>query len=386
MIDFSITDEQELMLENLREFVARECPEEKIQKWYQQRYIDQDVRLKYLEAGFGYMFIPEEYGGVSSDAVTLALVVTELIKCAKATMPFMSYGLAMYDLSEFGTPEQMKEGMKYYEETGEQCYSLALSEPGAGSDNQGMTTVAHWNGDGTVTLNGTKTMVSLAETAPFMLVIAKDEDPARENKAMSMWMIDPKSPGVSLSPLHKIGQQITNFSEVYLDNVVVPESAMMGVKGNGFIQLMKNFELERIMLASHSLGLAKAALEEAAAYAGQRMAFGKTIGSFQLIQEKLTDMEIKVQNMENLLLKTAWEFDKGMSVRLDSALAKRYISLSATEVCSDALQIMGGIGYTTESPVGRLWIDARGSQFGGGTDEIMVHIAGRQIIKKYARN
>ena len=386
MIDFSITDEQQLMLENLREFCARECTEERIQKWYAQRYVDEDVRKAYLEAGFGYMFIPEEYGGVSSDAVTLALVVTELMRCTKATMPFMSYGLSMFDLTEFGTPELIEEGMKYYEETGEQCFSLALSEPCAGSDNQGMQSVAHWNGDGTVTINGTKTMVSLAETAPFMLIIAKDEDPARENKNMSMWMVRRDTPGIKLAPLHKIGQQITNFSEVYLDNVTVPESCLMGEKGKGFLQLMKNFELERIMLASHSLGLAKAALEEAAAYAGQRMAFGKTIGSFQLIQEKLTDMEIKVQNMENLLLKTAWEFDQGMSVRLDSALAKRYISMSATEVCSEALQIMGGIGYTTESCVGRLWIDARGSQFGGGTDEIMVHIAGRQIIKKYARN
>ena len=386
MIDFSITDEQQLMLENLREFCARECTEERIQKWYAQRYVDEDVRKAYLEAGFGYMFIPEEYGGVSSDAVTMALVVTELMRCTKATMPFMSYSLSMFDLTEFGTPELIEEGMKYYEATGEQCFSLALSEPGAGSDNQGMTSVAHWNGDGTITLNGTKTMVSLAETAPFMLIIAKDEDPARENKSMSMFMIPRDTPGITLAPLHKIGQQITNFSEVYMDNVTFPEKYMMGEKGKGFLQLMKNFELERIMLASHSLGLAKAALEEAAAYAGQRMAFGKTIGSFQLIQEKLTDMEIKVQNMENLLLKTAWEFDQGMSVRLDSALAKRYISMSATEVCSEALQIMGGIGYTTESCVGRLWIDARGSQFGGGTDEIMVHIAGRQIIKKYARN
>ena len=373
------------MLENLREFCARECTEERIQKWYEQRYVDQDVRKAYLEAGFGYMFIPEEYGGVSSDAVTLTLIVTELMRCTKATMPFMSYGLAMFDLSEFGTPELMKEGMKYYEETGEQCFSLALSEPCAGSDNMSMQTTAHWNGDGTVTLNGVKTMVSLAETAPFTLVIAKDEDPARENKSMSMWMFPTKTEGVKLSPLHKIGQQITNFSEMYLDNVVIPESALMGEKGKGFIQLMKNFELERIMLASHSLGLAKAALDEAGAYAGERMAFGKPIGDFQLIQEKLTDMEIKVQNMENLLLKTAWEFDNGMSVRIDSALAKRYCSISATEVCSDALQIMGGIGYTTESCVGRLWIDARGSQFGGGTDEIMVHIAGRQLVKKYAR-
>lgn len=385
MIDFSITEEQELMLENLREFCAREITEERIQKWYEQRRVDPEVCKAYLDAGFGYMFIPEEYGGVSSDAVTLALVVTELMRCAGATMPFMSYGLSMFDLTEFGTPEQIEEGMKAYQETGEQCFSLALSEPCAGSDNQAMETTAHWNGDGTVTINGVKTMVSLAETAPYMLVIAKDEDPARENKNMSMWMFPADTPGIKLSPLHKIGQEITNFSEVYLDGVTIPESALLGERGKGFKQLMENFELERIMLSSHSLGLAKAALEDAAVYAGQRVAFGQPIGNFQLIQEKLTDMEIKVQNMENLLLKTAWEFDNNISVRLDSALAKRYISMAATEVCSEAMQILGGIGYTTESRVGRLWKDARGSQFGGGTDEIMVYISGRQIIKKYAK-
>jgi len=126
-------------------------------------------------------------------------------------------------------------------------------------------------------------------------------------------------------------------------------------------------------------------MEDAAAYAGQRVAFGQTIGKFQQIQQKLTDMEVKIQNMRNLLYKTAWELDNGISVQLNSALVKRYIPNAALEVCSDALQIFGGLGYTTETRVSRLWQDSRGNQIAGGTDEIMVYIAGRQILKKYAK-
>lgn len=383
-MDFSLTDEQQLMLENLREFCDRWVTEEKIQKWYEDRRVEPEVCKAYLDAGFGYMFLPEEYGGIPGDAVTLALVVEELMRCTGATMPFMSYGLAMYDLAEFGNEEQVKAGMEVYQQTGEQCFSLALSEPGAGSDNQSMTSTVHWNDDGTVTLNGTKTMVSHAETAPWIMFIGKDEDPSHDNRSMSMFLVPKDTPGISMAPLHKIGQTITNFDEVYFDDVVVPQSALLGEKGNGFKQLMRNFELERIMLSAHSLGLAQAALEDAARYAAQRETFQQKLYKHQIIQQKLTDMEIKVQNMRNMLYRTAWEFDQGMSVRLDSALMKRYLSTTCTEVASDALQIFGGIGYTTESRIGRIWIDCRGDSFAGGTEEIMVHIAGRQIIKKYA--
>lgn len=383
-MDFNITDEQELMLDNLREFCEREVTEERIQKWYEDRRVDPAVCKAYLDAGFGYMFIPEEYGGIPSDAMTLALVVEELMRCTGATMPFMSYGLAMFDLAEFGNPEQVAMGMEAYKKTGEQCFSLALSEPCAGSDNVSMQATCQWKDDGTVVLNGTKTMVSHAETAPFIMYIGKDETSDHDNKSMSMFLIPKDTPGVKMAPLHKIGQTITNFDEIYFDNVIVSQSMLLGKKGEGFKQLMKNFELERIMLAAHSLGLAQAALEDAARYAAQRTTFGKPLYQHQLIQEKLTVMETKCQNMRNLLHKTAWEFDQGISVRLDSALCKRYLSTTCTEVASDAMQIFGGIGYTTESRIGRIWEDCRGDSFAGGTEEIMVHIAGRQIVKKYA--
>ena len=383
-MDFSLTDEQQLMLENLREFCDRWVTEEKIQKWYEDRRVEPEVCKAYLDAGFGYMFLPEEYGGIPGDAVTLALVVEELMRCTGATMPFMSYGLAMYDLAEFGNEEQVKAGMEVYQQTGEQCFSLALSEPCAGSDNQSMISTVHWNDDGTVTLNGTKTMVSHAETAPWIMFIGKDEDPSHDNRSMSMFLVPKDTPGITMAPLHKIGQTITNFDEVYFDNVVMSQDTLLGERGNGFKQLMRNFELERIMLSAHSLGLAQAALEDATRYAAQRETFQQKLYKHQIIQQKLTDMEIKVQNMRNMLYRTAWEFDQGMSVRLDSALMKRYLSTTCTEVASDALQIFGGIGYTTESRIGRIWIDCRGDSFAGGTEEIMVHIAGRQIIKKYA--
>lgn len=384
-MDFKLTDEQELMLENLREFCNRWVTEERIEQWYKDRRVDDEVCKAYLEAGFGYMFIPEEYGGIPSDAQTLALVVEELMRCTGATMPFMSYGLSMYDLATFGSPEQVAKGMEAYQKTGQQCFSLALSEPGAGSDNRSMTSTVHWDdANGTVVLNGTKTMVSHAETAPFIMFIGKDEDPSHDNKSMSMFLVEKDTPGITMAPLHKIGQTSTNFDEVYFDNVVVPQSTLLGEKGKGFLQLMENFEIERIMLAAHSLGLAQAALEDATRYAAQRETFGKKLYEHQLIAEKLTDMEIKCQNMRNMLYKTAWEFDNGIPVRLDSALCKRYLSTTATEVASEAMQIFGGIGYTTESRIGRIWIDARGDSFAGGTEEIMVHIAGRQIVKKYA--
>ena len=278
-MDFKLTDEQELMLENLREFCDRWVDEERIQKWYDERRVDPETCKAYLEAGFGYMFIPEEYGGIPSDAQTLALVVEELMRCTGATMPFMSYGLAMYDLATFGTPEQVEKGMKSYQETGQQCFSLALSEPGAGSDNRSMTATIHWDDEnGTAVLNGTKTMVSHAETAPYIMFIGKDEDPSHDNKSMSMLLVEKDTPGITMAPLHKIGQTSTNFDEVYFDNVVVPQSTLLGEKGKGFLQLMENFEIERIMLSAHSLGLAQAALEEATRYAAQ------------LIAEKLTDM------------------------------------------------------------------------------------------------
>lgn len=382
-MDFRKTDEQELLLESLKEFLNRYVAEEQVKTWYETHEVPQEVSVEFVKAGFGFLGIPEEYGGTPTDILTMMMVGEEISHHTAATMPFISNILNMYDMAEFGNPEQIAMCLRAYEETGKSCFSLAISEPQAGSDNSSMSTVAHVE-NGKVTINGTKTFVTHGNVAPYVVVVAKDEDPSRENKNMSMWMLPTNTPGVSTSQLHKIGQSTTTFCEMYFDNVVIDESCLLGKRGSGFLQLMQNFEVERLLICAQSLGLARAAMEDAAKYAGQREQFGKLIGTYQLIQEKLTDMEIKILNMENMLYRVAWEKDQGMPVRLNSALAKRYICMTATEVCSEAMQIFGGIGYTTETRVSRAWQDSRGWQFAGGTNEIMVHIAGRQIIKKYS--
>ena len=297
-------------------------------------------------------------------------------------MPFMSNILNMYDMLLLGTPEQIKMALDSYVETGESCFSLAISEPQAGSDNSSMTTTAKRVGD-KIILNGTKTFVTHGDVSPMTIIVAKEEDPSRENKRMSMYMVPLNTKGISTSRLHKIGQGTTAFCEMYIDNVECDDSCLVGECGKGFLQLMQNFEIERLLICAQALGLAEAAMEDAAKYAAQRVQFNQPIYKFQQIQQMLTDMEIKIVNMQNLLYKCAWEHDNNISIRLDSALAKRYICKSATEVCSDAMQIFGGIGYTTETRASRCWQDSRGWQFAGGTNEVMVHIAGRQIIKKY---
>jgi alkylation response protein AidB-like acyl-CoA dehydrogenase len=169
--------------------------------------------------------------------------------------------------------------------------------------------------------------------------------------------------------------------EVYMDNVEIPESNLGGVKGKGFYQLMKNFETERLYTCVSNVGFALAAYNDAAAYAGQRVQFGKIIGANQIIQEKVADMKIKCDNMVNMLLKAAWKKERGEQLGVDASLLKRYTGQAAFQVIDDAMQIMGGIGYTNDTRIARLWRDQRGARIYAGTEEIMVHSSARQLIK-----
>lgn len=384
-MDFSFTDEQELLKESIAEFCERYVDEKDIPAMYESHGTPHDLDMAYLEAGFGLMGLPEEYGGIPCDMVTLGMLTEEFVHNAGFTAPYLNTTLAMRDMVDFGSDEQIKMCFDAYQETGKPIFSLGFSEPGAGSDNQNMSSVTRKQPDGTYLLNGQKTWVTNGEYLPFVLVIAKDEDPSRDNREMSMWLLPRDIAGLSTSPLHKIGQQIMPFCEMYFDDVVLTEDMRVGKKGEGFKNLMKNFEVERCLICAQVLGLAQAAMDDAAAYASERICFGRPIVSFELIQQKLADMEIALQNTRNMLYRTLWKMDTGQSVRIDSALLKRYAAQQCTWVCSEALQIYGGLGFTTETRLGRLWLDCRGMQIAGGTDEIMVYIAGRQIAKEYAR-
>ncbi len=384
-MDFSLTDEQELLLESVREFCDRYFTEDVIKEMYETGIMPDEIAEAYRDAGFGLMGVPEEYGGIPADKTTLGLMIEELYHRSGCNHILYQNSLTAFDIVEFGTPEQIQKYMDAYMETGWPLCSLSISEPGAGSDNRNMSCTAKKQADGTYLLNGQKTWVTMGEKLPYTIVVAKDEDPSRENAKMSLWMIEMDRPGISTASLHKIGQQCIPFCEVYFDNVVLTEADRVGKPGEGFMMVMKNFEVERAFLVAEQLGLAQAAMDDAAAYANQHIAFGKPIANFQMIQEKLTEMEIRLQNTRNMLYRTLWKLDNGESVQLDSALLKRYGCTECFNVADMALAIYGGLGYTTEVRVGRIWADCRGNEFGGGTPEIMAYIAGRQIAKRYAQ-
>lgn len=383
-MDFAMTDEQELLLESVREFCDRYFTEDVIKEMYETGDMPDEIAEAYRDAGFGLMGIPEEYGGIPCDKVTLGMMIEELYHSSGCNHILYQNSLTAFDIVEFGTPEQIQKYMDAYMETGWPLCSLSISEPGAGSDNRNMSCTAKKQDDGTYRLNGQKTWVTMGAKLPYTIVVAKDEDPSRENDKMSLWMIEMDRQGVSTAGLHKIGQQCIPFCEVYLDDVVLTEDQRMGEPGKGFMMLMKNFEVERSYIVAEQVGLAQAALEDAAKYANQRIAFGKPITRLQMIQELLADMEIKVQNTRNMLYKTLWMMDNEQPVQLESAMLKRYGCKACWEVADSALQIYAGLGYTTEVRVGRLWADMRGNMFGGGTHEVMAYIAGRQVAKKYA--
>ena len=330
-IDFSLTEEQELLLASIRELITTEFPEEYWRTHDETSTYPREFMKALAENGISMLGVPEEFGGIPADYVT-----------------------------------QM----------------LALTEPGAGSDsNATATTFTRRNGK--IYLNGQKTFITGAAEYPYMLVIARDPEQQDPKKAFSLFWVDAKKPGIKVNPLHKIGWHLVSTCEVYLDNVEVEESDMVGEEGKGFLNVMYNFEMERLINAARCTGFAECAFEDAARYANQRIAFGQPIGFNQMIQEKLALMAVKCKNMRNMVLQTAWQADRKESLRVTSSLAKLYCARTALEVIDDAIQIMGGLGYTNDARVSRLWRDVRCERIGGGTDEIMIYIAGRQILKAY---
>lgn len=382
-MDFRLTEEQELLLESLREVMARDCTEEYMKECYERgeypsRFVD-----ALMENGFGMLGVPEEYEGTPIDTLTMMLVAEEITKNGGPHFVF-GQALSIADMLEFGSEEQIADTMNAVKD-GKAAFVLGFTEPQAGSDSSAIATT-YIRKNGKVYIHGHKSFMSNALRAPYMLCMARNADDAGKPdkmNAFSMWWVPMNTPGIKIEPLKKIGWHMLDTCEVYLDHVEVEEKDLVGIEGNGFKQVLINFEVERLLMAASVLGMAECAFADAAAYANQRIQFGKPIGTFQLIQEKITYMQIKIENMRNMVYRCAWEIDHKLPVQISSALAKLYCAQSAFEVIDDAMQIMGGIGYTTDTRVSRLWLDARVFRIGGGTDEVMIHAAGRAILKQY---
>lgn len=381
-MDFNITEEQQLLLDSLKELVEKECTEEYIKNCDKEEKMPVEFIKSLIDNGFGLLGVPEEYGGVPVDYTTQILVAEGLCKFG-APHNLLSSPLQIKDILSFGSPEQVKQTMEVVK-SGRLAFSLGITEPQAGSDTN-MIAATFTRKNGKVYINGHKTFITEGDRCPYMMCMTRDFSVEDKSKAFTMWWIDIEKHknNIKFEKLDKIGWRMNHTCEVYLENVELDESDMLGKEGHGFMQLMENFEIERLIMAAYILGMAECAFGDAARYVNQRVQFGKPIAAQQMTQEKIAYMRIKLDNMRNMVYRCAWEMDNGMSVQISSALAKLYCAQAGCEVIDQALQLMGGIGYTNDARVSRLWRDSRVFRIGGGTDEIMIHIAGRSILKQY---
>lgn len=372
----------------VKEFGRKHFDPSSVSQWRTDGGLPDEVVQDFVRLDFdGHAVIRQGANG-AYDIIAQTLVLEELARTSGATLPFSNDFLNLQILGEFGNSSQFEFVRKRYCKEGRIAFALAISEPQGGSDTMGMRTTVHREGDSLV-LEGRKTFVNNGEYAPYILVAAIDEDaPAKPHPALSLWLVPHDAPGMSVFPIKKVGQAMLPFSSIVFERVEVEESWRLQGSRSGFPALFHLLGTGRLFACATALGLAQAAMEDAARYACEREAFGAPLVEFQMIQQMLVDMEVKLRNMRLAVYETAELIDSDApsdEVRLAVALMKRYVPQAAAEVASDAMQILGGRGYTHQERVAFIWEDCRGYQIAEGTDQIMVYIAAPLVGKKYGK-
>ncbi len=384
-MDFDLTEEQNNIIESFTNFSRKWFDKNNLAQWQNDQGLPDDVCQAFVN--LYCKFIPLDISHAHSE-ITLSqvLILETLARCSGTTLPFYSDMLSLRIIQQFSNQQQFMPILSNYRKTGRLPFALAITEPSAGSDTMGMKCCVQ-TVDGQLTLNGQKTFVVNGEYAPHLMVVAIDKDSRSKDKypALSFWLLPRNLPGIRAYPVAKIGQNMLPFANLVFEDVPLKEEYRLHSEVRaGFPQLFHLFEIGRIMVCAESLGLANAAMDDAVRYAKKRKEFGHYISEFQQIDQMIVDMQVKIDNMRSMTYKAAWDIDKrSPRRRLSTALAKRYVPRAATEVASDALQILGGRGYTEDERVSWIWRDCRGNQISLGTDQIMVRIATPLILDSY---
>lgn len=383
-MDFSLTDEQELIVENLKECLSRIMPPEKIQEVQQTGKFPWDAWKQLAEDGFVGIGWPEKVGGTPADLLTQVLINMNVCRYGGVLGAFYALGLTtVYDVVTFGTPAQIEKYVRPFINGGAPL-SLGVSEPSTGSDVASMQTSYVWDGK-TAVINGSKQYNTCGAEAAAIIVIAKDPKVANVHAGSTMFIVDADTPGLTVTRSQKFGHDTgpTSICEVRLDNVRVPKSAILGREHNGFRQTMANFARERLCNVSGSLATAINAYEDACSYATKRVQFGQTIGGFELVEELIMEMAVRIENMYNMIYKLCWKIENGQDIRVDQGLAKYYCAKATFEVVDMSLQVLAGVGVVGDHRVGRYFMDARTGRIAGGTDQVMIFNTVPEILKKY---
>jgi alkylation response protein AidB-like acyl-CoA dehydrogenase len=381
-VQLELTDEQQLIRETAREFAEREILPY-VRDWDRAEQTDTSLVGKLADAGFLGAGWSEEYGGSGLDTVSYCLVVEELGKADSSVRGIVSVnnGLAGKTIARWGTEEQKQEWLPRMA-TGEGLACYGLTEPGSGSDAAALQTRAERE-DGGWVLNGSKTFITLGVWAKVALVFARTGEPGP--RGITCFLVPTSSDGFSAHPIKgKLGLRAQDTAELTLENVRVPDSAMLGGQGEGFRVAMSALDNGRISLGAGCVGIAQGCVDACVRYTKERHAFGKPIAAFQLIQEMIADMAVETDAARLLVLRAAALADKGVQHTLESSIAKYYASEAAVRAANSAVQVFGGYGYVDEYPVEKYLRDARVSTLYEGTSQIQKLIIGRALTGENA--
>ena len=381
-MNFELSEEQAALRDLMRDF-ARKTIAPVAREWELAGRYPEEIVEEMKAMGLFGMLVPEQYGGIAIDAVSYAVVFEEISKAWMGVAGILgSHSLATLMLARYGTPAQKARWLPELA-TGKRRSGIALTEPQAGSDLQGIGTVARRDGDHYV-VNGAKTWITNARHADPLPVLVKT-DPGAEprHRGMSVLMIEQGTPGFTVGKdLDKLGYKGPESSEVFLSDCRVPvENVLGGEEGRGLQQALSALEFGRVNIAGRAVGVAQAGLDRSLVYARERHAFGRPIAEFQAIQLKLADMATEVQAARLLTWWAATALDSGRRADLETGIAKLYASEACIKVSLEAMRIHGGYGYSTEYEIERFYRDAPLMAIGEGTNDILRTVIARQLVR-----
>ena len=378
-MNFGFTEEQLELQEMVREFVEKEITPIAGEMDAENATRPELFKMA-ADMGLLNVIVPEEYGGLGLDSVTVAMMYEELGKgCAGVATSMAANALATAPVLIAGTDEQKRMWCDILNEGG--LAACALTEPGAGSDAGGVSTRAvHDKEKKTYTLNGTKAFITNGGIADIYLIFANTRKDGGI-RGLTAFIVPKGTPGFKVGRKEdKMGIRPSNTCELILDNVVIPESNRVGREGQGFRIAMQTLDSARPFVGAVSVGLAQAALDVAVAYAKERKQFGQPIASFEMVQEMVADMAMKVDAARLLVYRACAMRDEGVVFTKEAAMAKCFAADTAMEVTTNAVQIMGGYGYSKENPAEKRMRDAKIMQIYEGTNQIQRLVIANKVM------
>ncbi|XP_023178447.2 short-chain specific acyl-CoA dehydrogenase, mitochondrial [Drosophila hydei] len=365
----ALSETHQILQKTCRDFANAELAPHARRHDREQLYPAEQVR-RLGELGLMSVAVQEEYGGTGLDYQAYAIGMEEVARGDAAVSIVMGVNnLYLGAVQQHGTEAQKQEFLVPYTQ-GKHIAFYALSEPGSGSDASAASTTAKPNAGGDYLLNGTKAWISNSKEASGGIIFATI-DKSLKHKGITAFLTEKNVPGLSIAKKEsKLGMCASSTCQLTLDDVCVPQSQLLGSPGDGFKIAMGSLDCGRIGIAAQSTGIAQAALELAIDYAEKRVAFGQRLARLQMIQQKLADMALRVETARLLTWRAAWLKDNGLSITKEAAMAKLHASETATYCAHQCIQILGGMGYTTDLPAEMYYRNARVTEIYEGTSEI----------------